>query len=445
MAGLIRDFDWSKSSLGPVEKWTPTLLLTINTLLATHHPMVLLWGPEFVHFYNDGFRKSIGPDKHPSCLGAPAQRCWPDTWERMQPKIAAVVNVGESSWFENHYQPIFYEGKLRDAWWTYSYSPVRDGGGAICGVLILCHETTSLVLTERKLKSALQATTDGVLSVDRNWRINYLNQRATGILASVGELIGADLWAAFPSMIYEGSPYVHHYRRAMEDGVPAEFEAFYPEPLNLWAHIIVCPVVDGILFFFRDITQRKREYAALMQSEKLAAVGRMASSIAHEINNPLESLTNLLYLLQNLEEREQRDAFLKQAEGELNRIARITTQTLRFYRQSAQPQPVQLKDVLENVLSLMQGRLRSNAVSVTTEYRTERPVYGYEADLRQVFANFLSNALDASGRDGRIILRVEESTDPDTESPSVRVVIADNGHGMDRATSERIFEPFFTT
>jgi len=82
---------------------------------------------------------------------------------------------------------------------------------------------------------------------------------------------------------------------------------------------------------------------------------------------------------------------------------------------------------------------------VTTEYRTERPVYGYEADLRQVFANFLSNALDASGRDGRIILRVEESTDPDTESPSVRVVIADNGHGMDRATSERIFEPFFTT
>lgn len=448
MAGLIRERDWSDSPIGPAAQWPSLLVTTLNTLLATHYPMILVWGPGLILFYNDGFRKTLGPDKHPACLGMSTERCWPETWERVKPRIEAVRNTGESSFFENQYLPIPHEDHFRDAWWTYSYSPVRDCDGAIPGVLVLCQETTQLVLTERKLESALEASTDGVLGVDRNWRINFLNQRAAELLAAAGNLMGADIWTAFPSMIYDGSPFVEHYQSAMDHGTPANFEAYYPEPLNFWVRVIVRPVTDGIIFFFSDVTQRKREYAALMQSEKLAAIGRMASSIAHEINNPLESLTNLLYLLENLKEGEQRDAFLAQAQTELNRIARITRQTLRFHRQSVQPQPVQLNEVLENVLALMQGRLRRGSISVSTDYRTDRPVQGYESDLRQVFANFVSNALDAvgaDGDDGRIVLRVEESTDLDTNAPMVRVVIADNGHGMDRATSKRIFEPFFTT
>ncbi len=445
MAELIRSHGWHDSPLGPMEEWPSTLIVMLNSLLANPHPMVVLWGPEHTHFYNDGFRQSLGPDKHPGCLGLPSNHCWPELWERMKPKLDAVLEHGEAKAFENQYLPIHYNGEFRDAYWTYSYSPVRDTEGVIRGILILCQETTLLVLAERKLKNVLEATTDAVLGVDRNWRINFINQRAIKALAPAGDLMGADIWTTFPSMTYEDSPFVGHYRRAMEHGTPAEFEAYYPEPLNFWVRITVRPVTDGIIFFFSDITQKKHEYAALMQSEKLAAIGRMASSIAHEINNPLESITNLLYLLQNLDVREQRDMLFKQAQSELDRIARITTQTLRFHRQSAVPQPVQVRDVLENVLALMQGRLRRDSVSVTTDYRTDRPVHGYEADLRQVFVNFLSNALDAVSPDGRIILRVEESTDPGTDSPRVRVVIADNGHGMDRATRERIFEPFFTT
>ncbi|HTJ29233.1 MAG TPA: ATP-binding protein [Acidobacteriaceae bacterium] len=340
MAGLVRGFGWSNSPLGPIEEWSPTLISTVNMLMAAHHPMVLLWGLELIHFYNDGFRKSLGPDKHPMCLGLPTQHCWPEIWEGMKPKIDLVFASGEPMRFENQYLPFAGEEKLRDAWWTYSYSPVRDADGATRGILILCQETTAQVKADNELK---------------------------------------------------------------------------------------------------------RAYAALMQSEKLAAIGRMTSSIAHEINNPLESLTNLLYLLQTSDDREQREHFFKQAEGELQRIARVTRQTLRFHRQNALPQAVQLNAVVENVLALMQGRLRGSRVSITTEYRTERPVYGYEADLRQVFANFLSNALDALGSDGRIVLRVEESTDSANGAPAVRVVIADNGHGMDHSTSERIFQPFFTT
>ena len=445
MAGLIRNHDWSRTALGPIESWPPLLSYTLNMLLATQHPMVLLWGSDLLHFYNDGFRLCLGPDKHPGCLGQCAERCWHEIWSRIQPKIEAVFLRGESSQFENQFLPIPYMGKFRDAYWTYSYSPIRNFDGTICGVLLTCLETTRSIQAERKLQSALEATTDSVLGVDRNWRINYLNQHAIQILAPAGDVMGADIWTAFPLMIYEGSPYVEHYKRAMDHGTPADFEAYYPEPLNFWVHVIVRPVTDGIIFFFRDITQRKREYAALMQSEKLAAVGRMASSIAHEINNPLESLTNLLYLLQNLEDREQRSTFLNQAQNELKRIARITTQTLRFHRQSSKPQPVHLREVLENVLTLMQGRLRSGSVSIDTEYRTSRTILGYEADLRQVFANFISNALDAADTNGRVVLRVEESSFKHGEMHSVRVIIADNGHGMDSVTRQRIFEPFFTT
>src|SRR6202042_1235598 len=98
----------------------------------------------------------------------------------------------------------------------------------------------------------------------------YINKRAAASLAAAGDLIGADIWTAFPSMIYEGSPYVEHYRKAMDQGIPADFEAYYPEPLNFWVHVTVRPVADGIIFFFRDITHRKREEAALVQAEKLA-------------------------------------------------------------------------------------------------------------------------------------------------------------------------------
>ena len=155
MAGLIRGFDWSKSALGPVDTWSNTLLTTVNMLLASRHPMFLWWGPDLIQFYNDGYRPSIRDDKHPAAVGQRGLECWPEIWPIIGPQIEAVMERGESTWNLNQLVPINRNGKLEEVYWTYSYSPVRDEGGAIQGTLVVCSETTEQVLSERRLRTLL--------------------------------------------------------------------------------------------------------------------------------------------------------------------------------------------------------------------------------------------------------------------------------------------------
>ena len=158
MATLIRQFDWSNTSLGPVALWPDTLVTTVNLLLASRHPMFLWWGPELIQFYNDGYRPSIRADKHPSAVGQRGPECWPEIWSIIGPQIASVMTEGRSTWNINQLVPINRDGKLEEVYWTYSYSPVRDNAGIIQGALVVCSETTDQVLTERRLKTLLDIT-----------------------------------------------------------------------------------------------------------------------------------------------------------------------------------------------------------------------------------------------------------------------------------------------
>src|SRR5579862_1928108 len=140
MADLVRDFDWSKSVLGPVETWSDTLITTVNMLLASRHPMFLWWGPDLIQFYNDGYRPSLRADKHPSALGQRGVDCWPEIWPIIGPQIEAVMGQGESTWNINQLVPINRDGKLEEVFWTYSYSPVREHDGTVCGTLVVCSD-----------------------------------------------------------------------------------------------------------------------------------------------------------------------------------------------------------------------------------------------------------------------------------------------------------------
>ena len=247
-----------------------------------------------------------------------------------------------------------------------------------------------------------------------------------------------------PATVYEGSPYVENYYRAMNEGVAGSFEAYYPEPLNVWLYVMAQPSKDGIIVFFRDVTEQKRAATALIQSEKLAAVGRLASSIAHEINNPLEAVTNLLYLSEQVATTAKVKTYLATAQQELARVSNIATQTLRFHRQSTNPRETSLPDVFENVLGLFRGRIGGGGIAIERQYRTNRKIVAFGGDLRQVFANLVSNALDASSRGGRIVVRVRDGCDS-SGNVGVRVTVADTGIGMSPETRRHIFEPFFTT
>lgn len=160
MADLTHAFDWKSSPLGDVATWSDTLITAVNLLLASRHPMFLFWGPDLIQFYNDGFRPSIGTDKHPSALGQRGAECWPEIWTTIGPQIDAVMNQGVSTWNSNQLVPIYRDGKLEEVYWTYSYSPVRDKDGTIHGTLVVCSETTGHVLSDRRLSTLLSLTAD---------------------------------------------------------------------------------------------------------------------------------------------------------------------------------------------------------------------------------------------------------------------------------------------
>jgi signal transduction histidine kinase len=182
-----------------------------------------------------------------------------------------------------------------------------------------------------------------------------------------------------------------------------------------------------------------------MQSEKLAVVGRMASSIAHEINNPLESVTNLLYIARHTDDKEEVGRLLDLADSELRRVAVITNQTLRFHRQASHPQDISDVDLVDSVLTMFEGKLRNSRIVVENRMRADRPVRVFEGDIRQVLNNLVGNAIDAMPLGGLLVIRSREATNWRTGDQGLMLTIADNGPGMPPEVLARVFEAFYTT
>ncbi|HEX4578234.1 MAG TPA: PAS domain-containing protein [Edaphobacter sp.] len=208
--------------------------------------------------------------------------------------------------------------------------------------------------------------------------------------------------------------------------------------------------VEAITAVILEMTNQKKAEAALIQSEKLAAVGRLASSISHEINNPLEAITNLLYLIDlsgELPENVRR--YVHTAQNELSRVCQIATQTLRFHRQAVRATHVSAADLVDAVLNLYQGRLANSSIKVEAVYASATTVLCFENDIRQVLNNLIANAIDAMRQGGRLLVRAHDARDYSHASaeprPGIRITIADTGHGMSPSIQARLFEPFYTT
>jgi len=201
---------------------------------------------------------------------------------------------------------------------------------------------------------------------------------------------------------------------------------------------------------FRDVTMERRTRAALLANEKLAVAGRLAATIAHEIHNPLDSVANLLYLLRNDPDDGESKHFLDIAQTELARVTQISRAMLSLYRESKAPVPVNLKDMLNDLLLLMEGRFNSLGVTVSADLPPEIAVDGFPAELRQVFTNLITNAAEAAGQGGTVTVRVRPQG-PGIASPvhwmegGAIVEIIDNGPGIPTEVRDHLFQPFFTT
>ncbi len=719
MADLIRQTDWYATALGDPAFWPESLLATVNLILSSPIPTSVYWGPHHVLLYNDGYRQFLA-DRHPQSLGKSGADVWKEAWHIVGPQIEHTYRTAEAFHGESSLVPIEQDGHLVDRYWDYSFSPIYDSRtGTVAGIYNTCSDVTGAFRTmqerdslAQRLQELLETTSESVIMIDRSWRFTYLNRAAEVFSMPYTGLVGQVIWDALPGLVYDGSPNVHHYHRAMEHGESSEFDSYYPEPINRWRHIQVRPTADGIVLFARDITEQRRadaaikasndalaaseeelrwtiglssqfpwiadpdghilknrgdvttltghaveevlgddwtkmmlpEDAARMQqvwaqcvrtgklydiehrvvtrtgelrwfrsrafprrdmdgkivkwygitddideqkrraaaleqtatalaaseeelrwtiqlsaqipwtaapdgslltiserwfemtgtkreevlgsgwvevqhkddldrvvhswshstktgepfdvehrvrlasgefcwirsralprrdskgsivrwygtmedihackvaeeglrtSEKLAAVGRLATSIAHEINNPLEAVTNLLYLARTSEQMPDIQGYIRNAEEELHRASVIANQTLRFQRQSSSAIALGSEDLIENCLAVFQGKLQNASVAPEKRLRAKRPVTCYDGEIRQVFLNLVGNAIDAmQPGGGRLLIRTREATHPVNGKDGLVLTVADTGSGISTEALKKIFEPFFTT
>jgi signal transduction histidine kinase len=202
--------------------------------------------------------------------------------------------------------------------------------------------------------------------------------------------------------------------------------------------------VIGASKIARDISDRKKMEKILVQSEKLAATGRMAAAIAHEINNPLASVMNLIFLArQDHQTREEVRDYLATAESELERVSHIARQTLGYYRDTGSPTEVYLHDLMGNVLSVYRSKLIVHNIIVESKFNDLRKIKVRSGEIIQVFSNLVSNAIDAMPRGGALSISISRTMKLDGDG--VQTIISDTGCGISRENLGKVFEPFFTT
>ncbi|MBI5127971.1 MAG: PAS domain-containing protein [Rhodopseudomonas palustris] len=182
MGALVRAYDWSTSRLGPPETWPQSLRTALRILLNTNHPMFIWWGPDLIQFYNDAYRQTMGPERHPSALGQRGRECWAEIWDIIGPQIEQVMRGGGSTWNENHLVPVTRHGRREDVYWTYGFSPI-DQDDSVGGVLVVCRDVTKDVLAavalrerEAELARVQQIGRIGGLEVDL--RSGFRNRRS---------------------------------------------------------------------------------------------------------------------------------------------------------------------------------------------------------------------------------------------------------------------------
>jgi PAS domain S-box-containing protein len=338
---------------------------------------------------------------------------------------------------------------------------------ALLGLLLLAY----LILKERALRErhtqeirareewfrvTLKSIGDAVIATDRNGTVTFMNPVAealTGTSSPAAE--GKDILSVFPILNeFTGQVAENPVKKVMSLG----------RVVGLANHTVIrhadgrlipiedsaAPIWDdrrqliGVVLVFRDVSAERKSQEVLRKTEKLAAAARLSATVAHEINNPLEAVVNLIYIAKG--DPEAPPSVVRQltvAEQEIERVAHITRQTLGFYRESNAPEQVEINALLEMILSVYSNKLESARIQVKRDFGECPPVHAVGGELRQAFSNVIANAIDAVGEAGAIA--VSSRSFPDGESSLIEVVIADSGTGVSPQHLGHIFEPFFTT
>ncbi len=273
MGALMRDHDWSASPLGHPGTWPQSLRSIVGVLLTSKFPMFVAWGEGLGLVYNDPYIEILGA-KHPNALGARFHDVWPEVWPDIGPLVDAAM-AGQASHEEDLPLVINRAGFDELAWFTFSYSPVRDESGEVAGLFCTCTETTGEVLVKRRLRETearasgvLEGMAEGFVLLDRDFRVAAINAEGMRLeKRSRDAILGRTHWEAWPGS--EQNEVGQLYKRAMAERVPVSLEHRYvwPDGHDAWVEMRAYPSDDGLAVFYRDVTERKHAEARLQESE----------------------------------------------------------------------------------------------------------------------------------------------------------------------------------
>ena len=391
--------------------------------------------------------------------GAPAnsQEPWP---ERVHPDhLDQTLSAWKQSLASG--SPFVIETKLRDSAANYRWHlgralPLRNDRGEVARWLGTFTDIDDQKRAEEamsRLAAIVESSEDAIYSMDLNGQIKSWNRGAEKMYGySVGEMIGQSVSRLTPSdRLHENADILELLRRG-ESIEHIETIRLRKDGTTVEVSMAISPVrnaageIAGASTIARDISERNRATEALRKTEKLAATGRLAGTMAHEINNPLEAVTHLLYLIDKSPSLDQAARNYTQiAMAEVDRIGHIAKQALGFYREASSPVDVKISELVSNVIELYNAGAQNKSVELQAQLENDASIKAFPGEMRQVFSNLIVNAVDAAPRGGAVKVRVKHGRDWGTRRMGIRVLVSDNGPGIPPDVRPHIFEPFFTT
>jgi PAS domain S-box-containing protein len=374
-----------------------------------------------------------------------------DRSEAMKQVAAGFETAGP---VQGEWRVVWPDGSVH--WIAGKWQVFKDDSGKplrVTGVNIDITEQKRSEEASLQLAAIVESADDAIVSKDLNGIVASWNRAAERIFGyRAEEIVGRSILLIIPPELQDQEPKILAKLRAGER--IEHFETVrctkYGERLNV--ALTISPVKDqrgkiiGVAKIVRNITQQKKLEEALRTTEKLAAVGRLAATIAHEINNPLEAVTNFIYLAkQQPELPDKLRNYLERADKELGRVSHIAQQTLGFYRDNSRPVEVVVANAVEDVLTVYESRLKYKGLKIEKRIQPGLAVCTLQGELKQILSNLIANAIDASKEGGRILISGRASRHFQSGHHGIRITVADDGTGIAREYRQRLFTPFFTT